>query len=611
MLGTAVYEKVAAGEITLEQLRMLEQVDEYSQLGPDQLLSLIADSASSVKAASSPKRSLSATMGIEKAASPVDDFNGNEDRAPTPEEQEMISRAVREHMAANQPRRVGAAVEAGTGAAMGDLIGNHVLGLGWGPIPAMLGAGRNAAGAGIGQFAGARLGGLAGAHTSAPRAGALLGAQLGGMAGAGLGAGAQEYATWQPPAPRRPRTPTATSQAEEPKTAGILGTDWDADSVTMGIEKAAETPEEYESRRRYEAAQAALQAGVGHLGGSTIADSMAPGTASTGGLVGGTLMAGPGARAGAFGGAFLGGVLGRGSDAGEALGPLIGAGLGAAAQKYLLQPPYRAPQETRAPPKTAGILGTDWDADKLKQTAMDATIRGGIGLGLGAAATGAYRAMSGLADKMTSRRDLGRILAVHPQINQGNTPEQVDLAYQSLRRFAPHLTKDPLAGGNALGTILRSTDPLNPSGPPRLSGASVAQELSRLSPQRDPAEELISGSFQSGASSALRAQDDRAGKLLSHDLARDMETNVRQPFQTQRDDANRQNSQAHDVYMEEQVKHPLNLEIKDLQGVRGQNSHLSNELNRTGREHSILWGALRQSGMSDNDIQDLLRPQGP
>lgn len=160
-----------------------------------------------------------------------------------------------------------------------------------------------------------------------------------------------------------------------------------------------------------------------------------------------------------------------------------------------------------------------WDAARVKDVALHAAIHGGVGLGLGGAGVLAHRALSGIADKVTSGRDRRRILEVHPSIARENTPEQIDLAFNSLRRFSPHVTKDPLAGGNALGTILRSRDPLDPSSAPRISGATVAADLgSKVLPPKSEAESAITSAMMAGAQGAMGAAHQRT-----------METAVKQP----------------------------------------------------------------------------------
>ena len=211
-----------------------------------------------------------------------------------------------------------------------------------------------------------------------------------------------------------------------------------------------------------------------------------------------------------------------------------------------------------------------WDADRVKDVALHAAIHGGVGLGLGGAGVLAHRALSGVADRLTAGRDRRRILEVHPSIGRENTPEQIQLAYNSLRRFAPHITKDPLAGGNALGTILRSRDPLDPSSAPRLSGATVAADLgSKVLPPKSEAESAILSAMSSGVQGAMGAEHQRTmEREVKQPHAERME-NLRDGLQRNRDSdiqASRRNA-AHAAALREYLRSGLGYSTTTIDNI--------------------------------------------
>jgi len=130
----------------------------------------------------------------------------------------------------------------------------------------------------------------------------------------------------------------------------------------------------------------------------------------------------------------------------------------------------------------------------------------GIATAAPLAAGALYSGAKGIHAKLTEKRDLKKIMQVHPGLSQ-YTPQDIQLAFKSVRRFAPEITRDPLAGGNALGTILRARDPMTPGGAPELSGANIAESFSRARQQRDPAIDAVMGSVTGGVGAAQRIRD--------------------------------------------------------------------------------------------------------
>jgi len=131
----------------------------------------------------------------------------------------------------------------------------------------------------------------------------------------------------------------------------------------------------------------------------------------------------------------------------------------------------------------------------------------GIATAAPLAAGALYSGAKGIHAKLTEKRDLRNILKVHPHLSQTYSPEDLQLAFRSVRHFAPEITKEPLAGGNALGSILRARDPMTPGGPPELSGANIAESFSRARPQRDPSVDAVMGAVTGGVGAAQRIRD--------------------------------------------------------------------------------------------------------
>lgn len=145
-------------------------------------------------------------------------------------------------------------------------------------------------------------------------------------------------------------------------------------------------------------------------------------------------------------------------------------------------------------------------APLLSPGTQSALLVGTIAAGAPLVAGGVYSGVKALHGKITEKGDLNQIMNIHPGLKQYD-PKDIQLAFQSVRRFAPEITKDPLAGGNALGTILRARDPMTPGGPPELSGANIAESFSRARMMRDPNIDAVMGAATSGINAAQRVRD--------------------------------------------------------------------------------------------------------
>lgn len=281
---------------------------------------------------------------------------------------------------------------------------------------------------------------------------------------------------------------------------------------------------------------------------------------------------------GAAGGAVLGGAVGAakkpkdGSSRvsrglrGAGAGALVGGVSGLVAGKN---------REGREAASLAGeMLGRKtaaepWDASRVKDVATHALVHGGVGLGLGLGGVLAHRGVSALANKVTAPLDRNRILSVHPSIERENTPEQISLAYNSLRQFAPHITKDPLAGGNALSQILRTRDALDPSAPPRISGANVMAELGAKSlPPRSEFEPSIMTGMMSGAQGAMGAEDKQQSEIgTKQPHAREMEY-LKDHLARGRDTSSQQNA-AHARTLREYLANRYQHSPEEIENILG------------------------------------------
>lgn len=183
----------------------------------------------------------------------------------------------------------------------------------------------------------------------------------------------------------------------------------------------------------------------------------------------------------------------------------------AAAQTLSLQELVERLEHERLPQADRESTSLKTAAAAMQKQAMSEDVKnmligGGIATAAPLAAGALYAGAKGLHSKMTQKRDLKQIMKVHPGLEQ-YSPHDIQLAFKSIRRFAPEITKDPLAGGNALGTILRARDPMTPGGAPELSGANIAESFSRARPQRDAGIDAVMGAVTGGAGAAQRIRD--------------------------------------------------------------------------------------------------------
>lgn len=473
-LPTELYEKAAAGFYTLDEVLRMEQVSEIERLDPAQLLGRLSDMAGQEKEASTP--------------------NWGE-----------------------------AALGGGVGA-----LANGAIGAGLGAISAEKGD---------------RMGGA--------RRGGLVGAGLGAVSGALGGAGNDEQTDLYALGARTLGTavlPASLIAGAWPRITQPTGRVF-ASKRTPPVDEKKEAMNPNFNLKAFKDRMAnggkALKPAMSGFGAGKGPSDMTPGWANAYERVNGVRASGgnvlkelatkkaaasmhsPGGAAliGAAGGAVLGGAVGAakkpkdGSSRvsrglrGAGAGALVGGVSGLVAGKN---------REGREAASLAGeMLGRKtaaepWDAGRIKDVATHALVHGGVGLGLGLGGVLAHRGVSALANKVTAPLDRNRILSVHPSIERENTPEQISLAYNSLRQFAPHITKDPLAGGNALSQILRTRDALDPSAPPRISGANVMAELGAKSlPPRSEFEPSIMTGMMSGAQGAMGAEDKRQSDMRS------------------------------------------------------------------------------------------------
>jgi len=140
--------------------------------------------------------------------------------------------------------------------------------------------------------------------------------------------------------------------------------------------------------------------------------------------------------------------------------------------------------------------------------------------GLGVTAIGAGG--RALYEKATKKRDLDRILAVYPHLNDFPRAD-IELAYNSMRTMNPTMAKDPLTGGTLLAQILRTRDPLNPKGSPRFEH-DLAGNLMRLNPKAEHVfEETARDAVMQGITSALREHGQNATSTRQELFQTDME----------------------------------------------------------------------------------------
>lgn len=145
-------------------------------------------------------------------------------------------------------------------------------------------------------------------------------------------------------------------------------------------------------------------------------------------------------------------------------------------------------------------------------------IQGGTLAATGMAAAGAVQGGKKLYSKATQRRDLKRLLSVHPEIAERYDDKEIALAFNSVRHFNEHLTKEPLAAGALVKQILRDRDPHNPSAAPRLDLNTVSA-LYRDRPRDDRnLERMAAEGVSRGLEGSLRSHGDRQMADYRHTL---------------------------------------------------------------------------------------------
>jgi len=108
------------------------------------------------------------------------------------------------------------------------------------------------------------------------------------------------------------------------------------------------------------------------------------------------------------------------------------------------------------------------------------------------------KGVSSLHNRLTYRRDLNRVLDVHPDIGENYSPRDVNLAFSSLRSMNPDMANDPLIGGNLLSQILRNRDITDPSKAPRFPADVALSLYSAKRGYRDPTGDVVEQSLKSG-----------------------------------------------------------------------------------------------------------------
>jgi hypothetical protein len=128
---------------------------------------------------------------------------------------------------------------------------------------------------------------------------------------------------------------------------------------------------------------------------------------------------------------------------------------------------------------------------------------------LTALGAGAVNKTMSAMDKLTMRRDLRRILEIHPSLGDMNDPH-VMMAYQTLRALNPDYAKDPLIAGPLLQQMLHSRMiPGDPRSAPRMDPGVAAQLVSSAAARKkgggNALAELSGKSLATGGTEAIRA----------------------------------------------------------------------------------------------------------
>jgi hypothetical protein len=182
--------------------------------------------------------------------------------------------------------------------------------------------------------------------------------------------------------------------------------------------------------------------------------------------------------------------------------------------------------------KLAGMLGMKKEALSLPPTVMaalghlnpnqstrDAVVHGLAASGaIGAVGMGIHGLSAGaraLGERYSKKKDLEKILQTFPRLKE-YPPEEIELAYNSIRHMNPHIASDPLAGGSLLGQVLRQRDMLDPK--TLRMEVDLAGNLLRLRPEdkrigeeimRDAASAGMAMGFQEAAKTRDRAMAER------------------------------------------------------------------------------------------------------
>jgi len=171
------------------------------------------------------------------------------------------------------------------------------------------------------------------------------------------------------------------------------------------------------------------------------------------------------------------------------------------------------PADTASAVKLAGLLGMKKEALLVPPAVRNAlgrltlspatqqAITTGLAssLGIGLAGLGVHGVASGaraINERLSKKKDLERILEVFPRLKE-YPPNEIELAYNSIRHMNPHIAKDPLAGGSLLGQVLRQRDNLDPK--TMRMETDLAGNLLRLRPEeRHTGEEIMRDAMSVG-----------------------------------------------------------------------------------------------------------------
>jgi len=147
----------------------------------------------------------------------------------------------------------------------------------------------------------------------------------------------------------------------------------------------------------------------------------------------------------------------------------------------------------------------------VKQTMGEAIARGAgqaaipalITAGAAAIATGASKGMGAITERFGKARDYKAMMQVHPGLADKD-PGQTQLYYNSLRRMAPSLAKDPLVAGS----FVRNMMELQPEGGPAvpLQTAKLLTDAQKSVTQAKAGRGPIAEAFMAGKQPFLEMQ---------------------------------------------------------------------------------------------------------